>query len=165
MYNNSGKKKKNYSQLDLQDFSDDESDDGRRRQSNFRDEYDDTGNEASDYIRNQQVMMQMQDAGLDALSESVMRLGEMSTNISEELGQQNKMLDAMETDLDDAGDQLDIVTRSTKQLIAKSGGMSTFCLIAGLSIVVLVLLFLIIYGWNKTTNQTNRGNTFPQTSA
>jgi len=150
MYNNNGKKKKNYSQLDLQDFSDDESDDGSRHQSNFRDEYDETGNEASDYIQNQQVLMQMQDAGLDALSESVVRLGEMSNNISEELGQQNKMLDSMETDLDNAGDQLDIVTRSTKQLIAKSGGMSTFCLIAALSIVVLILLFLIIYSWNKT---------------
>mmetsp|Transcript_10510 Transcript_10510/g.25349 ORF Transcript_10510/g.25349 Transcript_10510/m.25349 type:complete len:146 (+) Transcript_10510:449-886(+) len=145
MYNSNGKKKK-YDQLDLKDFSDDESDSGNRNESSYRDEYDETGNEASDYIRNQQVLMQMQDAGLDALSESVMRLGDMSNNISEELGQQNKMLDAMETELDDAGDQLDIVTRSTKQLIAKSGGMSTFCLIAALSMVVLVLLFLIIYG-------------------
>ena len=66
--------------------------------------------------------MKMQDAGLDALSESVMRLGEMSNNISEELGQQNKMLESMETDLDNAGEELDIVTRSTKQLIAQSGG-------------------------------------------
>ena len=89
--------------------------------------------------------MKQQDAGLDVLSQSVMRLGEMSSNISEELGQQNKMLDSMETDLDTAGDDLDIVTRSTKQLIAKSGGMSSFCLIAALSMVVLVLLFLILY--------------------
>ncbi len=88
----------------------------------------------------------MQDAGLDALSESVMRLGEMSNNISEELGQQNKMLESMETDLDNAGEELDIVTRSTKQLIAQSGGKQTFCLIVTLSIVVLILLFLIIYG-------------------
>ena len=93
-----------------------------------------------------QVLMKMQDAGLDALSESVLRLGEMSNGISDELGQQNKMLDSMETDLDTAGEELDIVTRSTKQLIAKSGGMSTFCLIVTLSIVVLFLLFLIIYG-------------------
>lgn len=136
MYNNNGKKK-DYSHLSLDDFSDDDSDDGGRNNSS---------NETADYIRNQQVLMQMQDAGLDALSESVMRLGDMSTNISEELGQQNKMLEAMETDLDEAGEQMDIVTRSTKQLIAKSGGMSTFCLIATLSIVVMVLLFLIIYG-------------------
>jgi len=144
MYNNNGKKK-NYSQVGLDSFSDDYSDDDSNdgNQSNFRDEDE---NETGEYIRNQKVMMQMQDAGLDALSESVMRLGDMSNNISEELGQQNKMLDAMETDLDDAGDELDIVTRSTKQLIAKSGGMSTFCLIAGLSIVVLVLLFFVIYG-------------------
>lgn len=143
MYNNNGKKK-NYSQVGLDSFSDDYSDDDSNdgNQSNFRDEDE---NETGEYIRNQKVLMQMQDAGLDALSESVMRLGDMSNNISEELGQQNKMLDAMETDLDDAGDELDIVTRSTKQLIAKSGGMSTFCLIAGLSIVVLVLLFFVIY--------------------
>jgi len=144
MYNKSGKK--NYKQVNLEDFSDDESDDGRRKKSNFRDEFDESGNEASDYIRNQQVLMKMQDAGLDALSESAMRLGDMSNNISEELGQQNKMLDAMETDLDDAGEQLDIVTRTTKDLIAKSGGKSTFCIILALSITVLILLFLIIYG-------------------
>lgn len=141
MYNNNGGKK-NYKQVNLEDFSDDESDDERG-------DFDETGNEASDYIRNQQVMMKMQDAGLDALSETVVRLGEMSNNISEELGQQNKMLDAMETDLDDAGEQLDIVTRTTKDLIAKSGGTSTFCIIVALSITVVVLLFLIIYGWNK----------------
>jgi len=139
----SGKKKKDYSKLSLDDFSDDDSEDG----GGFRDEYGGKSNrnEADEYIKNQQVLMKMQDAGLDALSESVMRLGEMSNNISEELGQQNQMLEAMETDLDNAGEELDIVTRSTKQLIAQSGGKSTFCLIVTLSIVVLILLFLLIY--------------------
>ena len=140
MYNG---KKKDYSQLSLDDFSDDDSDD------DFRDEYggnNKNNNEADEYIRNQHVLMKMQDAGLDALSESVLRLGEMSNGISEELGQQNQMLEAMETDLDTAGDELDIVTRSTKQLIAKSGGKSTFCLIVTLSITVLILFFLLIYG-------------------
>lgn len=89
--------------------------------------------------------MQQQDVGLDVLSQSVMRLGEMSTAIGEELGQQNKMLESMETELDTAADELDIVTRSTKKLIEKSGGMSSFCVIAALSIVVFVLLFLILY--------------------
>eukprot|EP00531_Pseudo-nitzschia_arenysensis_P019609 CAMPEP_0116132906 /NCGR_PEP_ID=MMETSP0329-20121206/9810_1 /TAXON_ID=697910 /ORGANISM="Pseudo-nitzschia arenysensis, Strain B593" /LENGTH=139 /DNA_ID=CAMNT_0003627477 /DNA_START=117 /DNA_END=536 /DNA_ORIENTATION=+ len=139
MYNGKSGKKKDYSQLSLDDFSDDDSDDGG---GGFHDE----PNEADDYIRNQQVLMKMQDAGLDALSDSVMRLGEMSNNISEELGQQNKMLDSMEMDLDNAGEELDIVTRSTKQLIAQSGGKSTFCLIMALSVVMLILLFLIIYG-------------------
>ena len=50
MYNN-GKsgKKKNYSQLSLDDFSDDDSDDG----GGYRDNTDQ--NEADEYIRNQQV--------------------------------------------------------------------------------------------------------------
>jgi len=139
MYNGKNGKKKDYSKLSLDDFSDDDTDDG------YRDEYGETNNEADEYIRNQQVLMKMQDAGLDALSESVMRLGEMSNNISEELGQQNAMLEAMETDLDNAGEELDIVTRSTKQLIAQSGGKSTFCLIVALSITVVILLFLVIY--------------------
>lgn len=89
--------------------------------------------------------MKQQDEGLDVLSHSVDRLGQMSMAISEELGQQNKMLDSMETDLDQAGEELDIVTQKTKELIAKAGGMSNFCLIAALSMVVLVLILLIIY--------------------
>jgi len=143
MYGRSGKK--NYSQLGLEDFSDDDSDDGAK-QREAHDGYDSNSNEGGDFIRNQQVLLQMQDAGLDALSETVMRLGDMSNNIAEELGQQNKMLDSMETELDTAGEELDIVTRSTKQMIAKSGGKSTFCLIVALSITVMILLFFLIYG-------------------
>jgi len=44
--------KKNYSQLGLDDFSDDDSDGGGNHQSGFRDE---PNNEADEYIRNQQV--------------------------------------------------------------------------------------------------------------
>lgn len=89
--------------------------------------------------------MKQQDEGLDVLSQSVDRLGQMSMAISEELGQQNKMLDAMETDLDTAGEELDIVTKKTKELIAKAGGSTNFCIIAALSLVVLILVFLILY--------------------
>lgn len=136
--------KKDYSKLSLDDFSDEDSDD-ENKNGYYDDAENDNNNEASDYVRNQQVLMQQQDAGLDMLSQSVMRLGEMSNNIAEELGQQNQMLESMEMDLDNAGDELDIVTRSTRELIARSGGMSTFCLIAALSIVVLVLIILIFY--------------------
>jgi t-SNARE complex subunit (syntaxin) len=89
--------------------------------------------------------MKQQDEGLDVLAQSVDRLGQMSMAISEELGQQNKMLDAMETDLDTASEELDIVTAKTKELIAKAGGSTNFCIIATLSIVVLILVFLILY--------------------
>ncbi|KAL3923629.1 MAG: hypothetical protein SGARI_006180, partial [Bacillariaceae sp.] len=126
MYNAGGGKPKDYSQVSLDDFSDDDSDT-------------ESGDYAQQSIRNQQQLMKKQDEGLDVLATSVDRLGQMSMAISEELGQQNKMLDSMETDLETAGEELDIVTRKTKELIAKSGGTGTFCLIATLSIVVLVL--------------------------
>ena len=90
--------------------------------------------------------MKKQDEGLDILAKSVDRLGQLSMGISEELGQQNKMLDSMETDLDVASEDLDTVTAKTKELIAKAGGTGSFCLIVVLSIVVLVLLMFLIYG-------------------
>ena len=81
------------------------------------------------------------------LSQSADRLGGMALTISEELGQQNQMLDDMQEDLDLASDNLDIVTKKTKELIEKSGGQKTFCLIIGLILVVIILIFLILYTW------------------
>jgi len=164
MFNNNIGKKKDYSQVNLDDFSDDESytNDNNikknNRYTNRNNNYDNDGyivddrevandhNDDDDYMRNQQVLLKQQDNGLDVLSQSVLRLGELSNNISEELGQQNKMLDSMETDLETANEDLDIVTKSTKELIKKSGGMTSFCVIAALSMVVLLLFFLILYG-------------------
>ena len=102
----------------------------------------------SDYEWEQklQELLKKQDEGLDILAKSVDRLGQLSMGISEELGQQNKMLDSMETDLDVASEDLDTVTAKTKELIAKAGGTGSFCLIVVLSIVVLVLLMFLIYG-------------------
>lgn len=89
--------------------------------------------------------MRKQDEGLDMLSTSVLRLGEMSMGISEELGQQNKMLEAMETDLDEAEENLDLVTRSTKVFIKQAGGTSNCIIILVLSLVALILFFLVVY--------------------
>lgn len=90
-------------------------------------------------------MLKKQDEGLDFLSQSAERLGQMSMGISEELGHQNKMLESMETDLDVAADELDLVTRKTRDFIQLSGGTKNCVLILTLSIVVLVLLFLLLY--------------------
>ena len=51
----------------------------------------------------------------------------------------------MENDLSDATDNLDYVTRKTKELIKKSGGKKNFCIIMGLIGVIVVLFFLIVY--------------------
>ena len=134
-----------------------------------------------------QQQLKKQDEGLDMLSKSADRLGQLSMNIHEELGQQNKwvfcradflgmessgrqcpspaklkifhlslpslspntifgrMLDDMEEDLDRTTVQLGFVTRKTRELILKSGGKKNFLLVAGLSLVVVILVFLIIY--------------------
>jgi len=89
--------------------------------------------------------MQKQDQGLEMLSQSAERLGQMSMNIHDELNQQNMMLDDMDQDLEEAGENLDLVTRKTKELIEKSGGKGNCMLILCLSITAVVLLLLIIY--------------------
>jgi len=129
MFNN--KKGSDYSQVNLDDFSDDS--------SNGDDDF------VSGSIRNQQELMRKQDEGLDMLSASVARLGEHAMSISDELVQQNQMLDAMETDLDTAGEELDLVTRKTNELIRGAGGKKNCMLIASLSVVALVLFFLLLY--------------------
>ena len=56
--------------------------------------YDDDDDDNDDFIqrqiRNQREQMQKQDEGLDALSSSAMRLGELSMNIHDELNSQNR---------------------------------------------------------------------------
>ena len=92
-----------------------------------------------------QLHLKRQDEGLEMLSQSAERLGKMSMTISEELGQQNQMLDEMDSDLGQASENLDMVTRKTRELIQKSGGQRTFVLIVGLILVVIILVFLILY--------------------
>jgi hypothetical protein len=133
MFNRSTSNHSNYSKVDLDDYSDD---DGRTTNKK----------QGSDYlVRNQQTLLKQQDEGLDMLSASVLRLGEMSLGISEELGQQNKMLESMETDLDEAGEHLDLVTRSTKAFIQQAGGEKNCIVILVLTIVALILFFLVLY--------------------
>ena len=82
---------------------------------------------------------------MDILSQSVERLGQLSMGISDELGHQNKLLDSMETDLEAAGDDLDLVTRKTRDFIQQAGGTNNCMLIASLTLVAIILLFLILY--------------------
>ena len=94
----------------------------------------------------QQQLLQQQDQGLEMLSQSAERLGNLSMAISDELSQQNVMLDEMDQELDQAHAGLDVVTRKTKEFLEKAGATSQNCwLIATLSGVVLLLLFLILY--------------------
>lgn len=129
-----GSNKGNYGHLSLDEFSDDDSDGG-----NGGDDF------ATSSIQRQQQQMKEQDAGLEMLGQSADRLGQMSMTISEELGFQNKMLDEMDQDLDEANENLHFVTRKTKEMIEKSGGTKNCLVIAALAGVVVLLFFLILY--------------------
>jgi hypothetical protein len=89
--------------------------------------------------------MVRQDEGLEMLAQSAHRLGQMSNTITEELDYQNKMLDDMEDGLDTATDNLDMVTRKTKEMITKAGGKQNFLIILVLTGVAIILFLLIIF--------------------
>ena len=125
------KEKNDYSKVSLDDFSDDE-------------DVESTNNGASEKARHQQLMKK-QDEGLEMLSQSAERLGKMSMQIHEELGAQNQILDEMESDLDLANDDLDIVTKKTKEFIEFTGGEKNCVLILILAGIALVLFLLILY--------------------
>lgn len=108
-------------------------------------ESDDDDDFVRNHLRKQQQQLEQQDKGLEMLSQSAERLGQLSMNIHEELGQQNKMLDDMESDLDKASTRLDIVTAKTRELIKRSGGVKYFLIIVVLTLVMLFLFFLVIY--------------------
>jgi len=87
----------------------------------------------------------MQDEGLEMLSASAARLGELSLNIHEEVSEQNKMLDEMDEDLDLAAMNLNTVTAKTRELVRSAGGKKYFCTIVCLSLVLLILILLVLY--------------------
>ncbi|CAM9130184.1 unnamed protein product [Discosporangium mesarthrocarpum] len=69
----------------------------------------------------------------------------MSLEISKELDTQNKMLDDVNVDFEEAIGGMDAVTRKTKALIKKSGGMRNFLVILILVVILLVLTLLVLY--------------------
>jgi hypothetical protein len=100
---------------------------------------------AAQSIGRQHALMKQQDEGLEMLSQSAERLGAMSLQINDEIGFQNKMLDEMESDLERADEDLDMVTRQTKRFIEQAGGTKNCIIITILCVIVLVLILLLIY--------------------
>jgi hypothetical protein len=151
-------KNKAYSKVSLDEFSDDDSDSdqeyGGRGRPTAHSSNKGLSSRASsrsssaDPISHQQQqleMMKRQDEGLDMLSQQAERLGQLSMSINDEITFQNTMLTEMDADLGAAHDDLDFVTRKTKEFIEQSGGWKNFSLILCLSVVVIVLVLLILY--------------------
>ena len=151
-------KKPDYSQISLDDFSDDDSSGDeeapqqhrqRRRPQSVPTNSNTIQNDDEKFRQSsrqrQELMMKEQDQGLEMLSQSAIRLGDLSMAISEELGQQNKWLDEMDKDLDEEEENLDFVTRKTKEFIKESGGTKNCIVIVTLAVIAIVLFFLILY--------------------
>lgn len=134
-----------YNKVSLDDFSDDDSYDddpeyGRRAANPGAPAI---GN--NNGIARQQQLFKEQDLGLEMLGQSAERLGQMSMAIHDELHLQNQILDDMDNDLDEANENLDFVTRKTKEFVEKAGGKQNCVIILTLSIIAFVLFFLILY--------------------
>ncbi|CAN0475751.1 unnamed protein product [Ectocarpus sp. 8 AP-2014] len=89
--------------------------------------------------------MEHQDAHLSEIGQTASRLGNISLEISKELDQQNKMLENVNTDFEEAIGGLDAVTKKTQELIKKSGGMRNFLIILVLIAILAVLVVLVLY--------------------
>lgn len=55
------------------------------------------------------------------------------------------MLDDMDTDVEKAQTTFDTVNRGTQKLIDEAGGSGTFCLILGLIVILVVLIYLVFF--------------------
>lgn len=117
-----------YNRVPLDEDDEDDGDDLIRRQ-----------------VRHARNQLDEQDRSLEVLSHGVSRLGEMSLEISQEIDTQNKMIDDLDKDMDNAVGTLDMVTTRTKELIKKSGGVKWFAVIVFLVLVLFILTLLVIY--------------------
>lgn len=91
-----------------------------------------------------QLMMEQQEDTLDELDGAVVRVSHMAENIHEELGHQNKMLNELEDDLQNAEEQLGLVMGKLAKVL-KTKSRCQLGTIVMLSVIVVVLLFLVIY--------------------
>jgi len=91
-----------------------------------------------------QVMMRQQDETLEDLDLAVGRVGNMAAEINIELGQQNKMLDELEEDLDEAEERMGVVMGKLGKLLKTKDGCQLWTIIS-LTLVLVLLTFLVFY--------------------
>ena len=86
-----------------------------------------------------------QDENLDALADSVSRLGALSLTISNEISSQNKMISDLDADVETAEAKTTNLIDKTKDIIKKTGGFKEWGIILVLFAILLLLIFLVIY--------------------
>jgi syntaxin 6 len=90
-----------------------------------------------------QALLKQQDETLDELDQAVVRVGRMAETIQDEIGQQNKLLQEVDEDMDDAQQKLGFVMGKLSKML-KTKSKWQLCTVVILSLIVVVLLFIII---------------------
>jgi|SwirhisoilCB3_FD_contig_91_1479196_length_974_multi_3_in_0_out_0_1 chromosome segregation ATPase len=105
-------------------------------------------NENSAFINDQKgrtkQMIRQQDENLEGLSEAVGRLGYMATDINQELKEQNKMLNKLDEDLDDAGNKMNFVMAQLSKLLKTKDGCQIWTIVI-LAVILILLVCLTIW--------------------
>mmetsp|Transcript_19996 Transcript_19996/g.28727 ORF Transcript_19996/g.28727 Transcript_19996/m.28727 type:complete len:269 (-) Transcript_19996:171-977(-) len=104
--------------------------------------------ENTQFIRGQQQMTKdmigQQDVQLDSLGQAVDRLGGMGKTINTELKEQNKLLDELDRDLDDAGEKMNFVMAKLSKLLKTKDGCQIWTIVI-LAVVLVILVALTIF--------------------
>ena len=106
------------------------------------------GNDNASFIRNQRQqthqIIEQQDEALTDLGMAVDRLGDMGRGINQELREQNDMLDAMDDDLDEAGEKMNFVMAKLSQLLKTKDGCMIWTIII-LTLILCILIALVVW--------------------
>lgn len=104
--------------------------------------------ENTNYIHDQQAQARMiinqQDEDLEELGQAVDRVGDMATNINQELKTQNKMLKELDDDIEAAAEKMNFVMGKLAKLLKTKDTCQIMTVII-LTLVLVLLIFLLIY--------------------
>jgi hypothetical protein len=104
--------------------------------------------ENANFIRNTReqtkIAMENQDIALVSLGTSVDRLGQIGREVNQELKEQNLMLNQLDSDLDDAGNKMNVVMGSLSKLLKTKDGCQIWTVVI-LFIVLVLLIALVIW--------------------
>ena len=105
-------------------------------------------NSNASFVRNQRQqthqIIEQQDEALTDLGAAVDRLGDMGRGIHQELREQNDMLDAMDDDLDEAGEKMNFVMAKLSQLLKTKDGCMIWTIII-LTLILVILIALVVW--------------------
>lgn len=90
-----------------------------------------------------QALLKQQDQTLDELDHAVVRVGRMAETIQDEIGQQNKMLQEVDEDMDDAQQKLGFVMGKLSKMLKTKNKWQLWTIIL-LALIVFILFFLVI---------------------